>query len=192
MPHLIGKRIVLREYRMEDLPHVRKWVNDPEVTDNLSDIFVYPHTTENTEAFLKMMVDGSTDSKGFVIAEKDTLNYIGQIDLHRIDWISRHAVLGIVIGRKDMQNRGIGYEAIRLMQQFVFRTLNLHRLELEVFEFNERAIRCYRKAGFREEGRMRQRLYRHGRYWDILMMGILREEFEHGAGAADPGAAGDA
>jgi RimJ/RimL family protein N-acetyltransferase len=191
MPHLIGERIVLREYRMDDLPHLRKWANDPEVTDNLSNIFVYPHSVENTQAFLKMMVDGSAESKGFIIAEKDTLDYIGQIDLHRIDWINRNAVLGIVIGRKDMQNRGIGYEAIRLLQRFAFHTLNLHRLELEVYEFNERAIRCYRKAGFREEGRMRQRLYRHGKYWDILMMGILREEFERGVGNDDPGSEGD-
>lgn len=178
MPHLIGERIVLREYRMDDLPHIRKWVNDPEVVGTLSDIFLYPQTANDTEGFLRMMVDGTAESKGFVISEKGTLAYIGQIDLHRIDWKNRNAVLGIVIGRKDLHNRGIGCEAIRLLQTFAFRSMNLHRLELEVYEFNKRAIRCYQKAGFREEGRLRRKLYRDGRYWDVLLMGILRDEYE--------------
>jgi len=188
MPHLIGERIVLREYRMEDFPHLRRWVNDPDVTDNLSEIFLYPHSEAETEAFLKMMVHGTGESRGFVIAEKESLAYIGQIDLHRIDWINRKAVMGIVIGRKDMQNKGIGGEAIRLLQRFVFHTLNLNRLELEVYECNERAIRCYRKAGFREEGRLRQRVYRKGKYWDVLVMAVLKEEFEREESKRNPGA----
>ena len=63
--------------------------------------------------------------------------------------------------------------------------MNLHRVDLQVFEFNERAIASYRKVGFREEGRLRQHMYRDGRYWDIIHMGILRHEFmgqEQGTG----------
>lgn len=181
MPHLTGERIVLREYRMEDLPDIRKWVNDPDVVDCLSDVFLYPQTVKDTERFVTAMVEGTADSKGFVIAEKDTLAYIGQIDLHEIDWKNRKAVLGIVIGRKDLHSRGIGTEAIRLLLNFAFHTLNLHRVELEVLAFNERAMNSYRKAGFKEEGRLRQRFYRHGQYWDVVMMGILREEFANGS-----------
>ncbi|GJM72928.1 hypothetical protein HMSSN036_51440 [Paenibacillus macerans] len=109
-----------------------------------------------------MTMEGKTGSKGFVIAEKDTLEYIGQIDLHKIDWQNRSAVLGIVIGRKELLGQGYGREAIELMKRFVFERLNLNRLELEVLDFNERAYRCYLGCGFKEEGRLRQKEFKTG------------------------------
>jgi hypothetical protein len=76
MPHLIGERIVLREYCQEDVPDIRKWVNDPGITRGLSDIFTYPHSQANSESFVQMMIDGSSEMEGFVIAHKDTLDYM--------------------------------------------------------------------------------------------------------------------
>ncbi|MHB0864222.1 GNAT family N-acetyltransferase [Paenibacillus sp. SEL3] len=178
MPHIIGKRVVLREYRQEDIPDIRKWVNDPEITRGLSDVFIYPHSQVNSESFVQMMIDGNPEIKGFVIAHKDTLDYIGQLDLFKINWVNRHATLGIVIGRDGDLGKGYGREAIRLLQKFAFHTLNLHRLELEVYAFNERAHRCYLASGFKEEGRLREKLFREGRYYDIIQMGILRSEYE--------------
>lgn len=177
MPHIHGNRITLREYRMEDLPYIRQWVIDEEITGTLSGIFTFPHTLHETESFLKMTMEGKTGSKGFVIAEKDTLEYIGQIDLHKIDWQNRSAVLGIVIGRKELLGQGYGREAIELMKRFVFERLNLNRLELEVLDFNERAYRCYLGCGFKEEGRLRQKEFKNGRYSDIIIMSVLAEEF---------------
>lgn len=177
MPHVIGERITLREYRMEDLPHIRSWVNDEEITDTLSDIFLYPQTYRNSEAFLQSMLDGSSNSKGFVMADKDTLDYIGQSDLLKFDWKNRSAVLGIVIGRKDRLGQGYGREAIQLLLRFAFEELNLNRIELEVISFNERAYRCYLSCGFKEEGRLRQKVFKHGRYHDLIVMGVLAEEY---------------
>ncbi|MBJ8192941.1 GNAT family N-acetyltransferase, partial [Bacillus cereus] len=93
-------------------------------------------------SFVQMMIDGNPEIKGFVIAHKDTLDYIGQLDLFKINWVNRHATLGVVIGRDGDLGKGYGREAIRLLQKFAFHTLNLHRLELEVYAFNERAHRC--------------------------------------------------
>lgn len=177
MPHLIGKRIVLREYQATDLSYMRQWVNDPEITTMLSDIFLYPHSQQETESFLKMMMEGSS-FKGFVIADKDSGEYIGQIDLPRVDWKNRNATLGIVIGRKEYLGKGYGSESIRLLQNFVFHSLNLQRLELEVFEYNKRAYQCYLKCGFKEEGRLRNKIFRDGKYWDVIFMSILESEFE--------------
>jgi RimJ/RimL family protein N-acetyltransferase len=64
------------------------------------------------------------------------------------------------------------------LMHFVFRDLNLNRLELDVYAYNERAYKCYLKCGFKEEGRMRKKLFRDGKYWDVIKMSILREEFE--------------
>jgi len=159
------------------LPYIRNWVNDPEITNYLSNIFLYPHTVNETEKFLNAMLEGKANMKGFVIAYKDTEEYIGQIDLINIDWINRIGAIGIVIGNKENLNKGYGTEAIKLLQEFAFNKLNLHKLELEVRAYNKRAINCYKKCRFKEEGRIRENFYINGEYTDTLFMGILKREW---------------
>lgn len=178
MAYLYGARIMLREYRPQDLPYMRAWVNNPAITSSLSDVFLYPHTLQETEQFLQRAMEGEESHRGFVLAHRDTEAYIGQIDLFEIDWKNRTAEMGIVIADPADHGRGYGREAIGVLQQFVFHELNLHRLQLEVHEDNAAALACYRHCGFREEGRLRQRHYRHGRYTDLVLMGILRMEYE--------------
>ncbi len=176
MPHILGKRILLREYRLSDLPELRKWVNDPLVTEGLSDIFLFPHTQEATEGFLASLLEGRTESRDFIVAENPSERFLGQISLQRIDWKNRYAVLSIVFPREH-QGKGYGTEALRLLLRFVFDELGLNRLELLVHDDNAPAIRCYERCGFREEGRFRQQFFRHGRFQDILVMAILADEY---------------
>ncbi|OAB38631.1 acetyltransferase [Paenibacillus macquariensis subsp. defensor] len=178
MPQIFGDRIVLREYRDSDLDHIRQWVNDPEITNTLSDNFLYPHSKYETESFFRMMVEGKSSNKSFIIAVKDSLEYIGQIDLYKIDWKNRFAHLAVVIGRKEYLGKGYGSDAIRILQKFTFEELNLNRIELEVYEYNERAYKCYLKCGFKEEGRYRNKIYNKGKYRDSICMSILRSEYE--------------
>jgi RimJ/RimL family protein N-acetyltransferase len=178
MPHIFGDRIVLREYQLSDLNFIRQWVNDPELTNTLSDNFLFPHSKYETESFLNMMVEGKSSSKSFVIAVKESQEYIGQIDLYKIDWKNRFAFLAVVIGRKEYLGKGYGSEAIRTIQKFAFEELNLNRIELEVYEYNERAYKCYLKCGFSEEGRYRKKIYRKGKYLDAICMSILRSEYK--------------
>jgi RimJ/RimL family protein N-acetyltransferase len=178
MPHITGKRIVLREYLIEDLPYMREWVNDPEITSYLADSFTFPHSLYETENFLRMMIEGRGENKGFVIAERDSNAYLGQIDLHHMDYKNRCSSLGIVIGRKEHTNQGYGKEAVTLLTWFAFQSLNLNRLELDVYDFNERAYRCYLGCGFKEEGRLRQKIYRDGKFRDVIKMALLKEEYE--------------
>lgn len=177
MPIILGERIILREYRKEDLKDIREWVNDPEVVENMSDIFLYPHTLTQTENWLTAQLEGK-GHQGFVIAHKDSQEYIGQIDFIEIDWRNRVGEIGIVIGAAANRGQGFGSEAIRLLQQFAFDTLNLNKIELKVHDYNERAFRCYLKCGFREEGRLREGFYKQGRYTDYILMGILKREYE--------------
>ncbi|MFC5467527.1 GNAT family N-acetyltransferase [Cohnella suwonensis] len=178
MSRLLGGRIMLREYRKDDLPWIRKWVNDPNIVEHLSDIFLYPHAEQSTEAFLDAMLAGDEDSRGFVIADLRTEAYIGQINLDSIDWKNRVGKVGIVIGSTDDFGQGYGTEAMRLLVDFAFLEMNLNRLELEVYEFNERAIRSYVSSGFREEGRLRERFYKKGRYVDVVQMGVLKSDWK--------------
>ncbi|SIS80894.1 Acetyltransferase (GNAT) family protein [Kroppenstedtia eburnea] len=66
---------------------------------------------------------------------------------------------------------------MEILLRFIFEEMNLHKVKLEVFEFNPRAIRVYEKCGFRQEGRLREEIFRYGRYHDVLVMGLLQEEY---------------
>ena len=178
MSILIGERIILRDYRQDDLIHMRNWVNDHDITKYLSNVFLYPHSIYDTENFLEFMMKGSINTKGFVIAHKNTEEYIGQLDLLKIDWPNRKAAIGITIGTKENLGNGYGTEAIGVLQEFAFNKLNLHKLELEVREFNHRAIACYKKCGFIEEGRLRDDFYVDGAYSDTIVMGVLKKGWE--------------
>ena len=104
--------------------------------------------------------------------------HIGNIGLHEIDYKDGKATLGIMIGEKGCWDQGYGTDAVRALLRFAFQELNLHRVSLEVFDFNERAIRCYEKCGFRKEGVLRESVFRSGRYQNEILMSILRQEFE--------------
>ena len=86
--------------------------------------------------------------------------------------------MAIGIGEPDAWNKGYGSEAMRLMLRYGFEELNLNRVSLGVFSANPRGIRSYEKCGFVHEGRMREFARRDGQYWDLVFMGILREEWE--------------
>lgn len=177
MPKLTGERIVLREYRAEDLGEIRKWVNDPATTRYLSTRFWPAQSMDDSRAFLERMMQTGLGAFNFVIASRDNERYIGQIDLFRVNWQLRCAELGMVIG--DVSDRGMGYgqEALRLIEGFVFDTLGLERLELEVHMDNEAALSCYQKAGFFLEGVKRHAYFMDGKFCNVGMMSILREEY---------------
>ncbi|MDX1435215.1 MAG: GNAT family protein [Anaerolineales bacterium] len=103
---------------------------------------------------------------------------IGFVDLGYRFWQQGNAWVGIGIGDRDDWSKGYGTEAMQLLLAYAFDELNLHRVSLGVFEFNPRARRSYEKAGFKVEGRERAFINRDGRRWDVVIMGILRHEWE--------------
>jgi len=112
-----------------------------------------------------------------VFAIRNPERLIGTCQLHTIDPIHRSAELQIRIGVEGDRGRGIGTEAVRLLLHHGFHDLNLNRVFLHVFAGNERAIRAYEKVGFKREGILRQAAHIDGRYVDVLVMGVVRDEF---------------
>lgn len=102
---------------------------------------------------------------------------IGFVCLAGVAWSHGDAWVGIGIGERDCWNMGYGTDALLAILRYAFTELNLHRVTLGVFDYNQRAIRSYRKAGFFEEGRERHRLHRDGEWADIVVMGVLRDEW---------------
>lgn len=175
MSRQIGEKITLREFRYEDLPDMRAWVTDPQITRFLSGPYVKPQTWEQTEEILRNMLQGGSGAN-FVIAEKESLAYLGQCNLMMPDTLARKAELAIVLSPQHI-GRGYGREALSLLVAFGFNEMNLNRIYLKVHEDNARAIRIYEDAGFRMEGRLREDAYVRGHYIDTLVMGLLRAEW---------------
>jgi RimJ/RimL family protein N-acetyltransferase len=173
-PFLVGPSIYLRPLEREDARTIVPWFNDPEVMRYL--LRYRPLTLTEEEEFLKRMAQSETDlALGIVRKGEDRL--IGATGFHHIDARCRHASFGILLGDKEAWGKGYGTEATGLMVGYAFETLNLNRVWLHVYEYNERGKRAYEKVGFRVEGRLRQDTFRDGRYWDTLVMGILRDEW---------------
>jgi RimJ/RimL family protein N-acetyltransferase len=114
----------------------------------------------------------------FSVHTLDDDKTIGMLDLSGINWTAGDAWLGVGIGEPDYWGKGYGSEAVNLLLRFGFEDLNLRRVSLTVFEYNQRAYKSYKKLGFQVEGCARQALNRFERRWDMIYMGILRDEWE--------------
>ena len=174
---LDGPRIYLSPLDMDDLERFYKWYNDPRLRQFM--LMPYPTTRTDEKEFIEKMTKGKEDIVLSIIVKKGD-RLIGNLGLHRINRVFRSAMLGIAIADPGMASRGFGTEAIRLMLDYGFRTLNLHRIELFVHDFNARAIGAYKKLGFVEEGRKREAMYSGGRYHDEILMAVLRHEWLKG------------
>jgi len=177
---LEGKRIYLRPIDMTDMDKFFRWFNDPKLRRFL--LLPFPITRMAEKEFIGRVTklkDGVVLS--IVVRKGDRL--IGNVSLFKIDTVSRKAELGVAIADLSMARKGFGTEAIGLVLEYAFRTLNLHRVWLNVHEFNSGARKAYLSLGFVEEGRQRQSYYWDGKYHDDILMGILRDGWHKERGA---------
>jgi RimJ/RimL family protein N-acetyltransferase len=170
---LVGERVYLRPLSLEDTETYFQQLFDPEVR----------RLTGTTRAFTKegihRYIDGKSQDSSTVllfICLKDTDEVIGDIALQDIDSINRNSNIRIAIA-SEYQGKGYGSEAMPLMLDYGFGILNMHRIELEVFSYNSRAIHVYEKLGFKQEGIQRDYLYYNHKYHDCIKMSILEDEF---------------
>lgn len=172
---IVGRRIVLRRHRAENLAVVSRWYRDPEVA-RLTRYQTRPMPREEVERFFQTRLLGP-DSVAYAIHVRLTDRLIGLTTFSSLDPDNGSVLFHITLGERDVWGQGYGTEAASMMLAHAFERLGLHRVGLSVFSFNERAIRSYEKAGFRIEGRLRDAIARDGRYWDEIQMGALRPEW---------------
>ncbi len=133
----------------------------PEVSKNLTERWMYP--------------EGMPDSLVFVIIHQERV--AGSCALKTIRWFNRKAELSLFLD-PSFHHKGIGTNALIALMKHAFYCMNFYRLEAEVIEYNEPALKLVRKLGFFEEGRLRQAKYFEGKYYDIFRFGLLKYEFE--------------
>jgi [ribosomal protein S5]-alanine N-acetyltransferase len=179
-PTLSGKSVTLRAPKSEDVADrlalgrapevVRMFGGDPDALPPL------------TEAAAQRWVDGlAAHPRAWVVEHAGRL--LGEIRLDDLDQHDRRARLAVGLYDPAKLGIGLGREAIRLVLEYAFGELGLHRISLRVVAYNVRAIRCYSACGFIEEGREREAAHVAGEWHDDVIMGLLSREFGRGLGS---------
>ncbi len=161
----------------KDAEHFARWGQDSEFLRLMDSELALPQSVkEAKEAIVKWMETERPDAFNFLIRARDDDKPLGFIGLNGIRWNHGDTFVGIGLGEREYWGKGYGTDAMRVILRYAFTELNLHRVSLSVFEYNPRAQRAYEKCGFRVEGRERQLLHRDGKRYDVIFMGILKEE----------------
>lgn len=171
---LVGQKVYLSPMCIEDAETYTKWLNDLSVTENLGT----PGRMITVNGEREWINKNQDIIFAIVKAEDDTL--IGNCGFNIIDQVRQCAEVGIFIGDGENHYKGYGTEAMKLLVDFGFDYLNLNNILLKVFAFNEGAISCYKKVGFKEIGRRRQAYYLKGKYHDEVFMDIIRADRHKG------------
>jgi RimJ/RimL family protein N-acetyltransferase len=175
---IYGKRVRLCGVEKTDVSKSYEWINDPEVNDGLA-VYLPMSLTDEEQWFENASKREQAERPLAIEARQgDGWTLIGNCGVFNIEWTHRAAELGIMIGDKSVWNKGYGTETMELLLQHGFETLNLNRIYLRVYSTNPRAMRVYEKVGFVMEGKLRQGVYRHGRYADVHLMSVLRSEWD--------------
>lgn len=174
-----GKRVRLRSFELSDLDEIMRHWNNMELRKLVGSADRGPVCRNDEEEWVRSTWKLRQERKAFTFAIETIADgkLIGGIGLFNFDWTSRSAMMGISI--YDPKNRGKGYgqESTSLVLDFAFRILNLNRVELDTFDFNKQAQKCYLNVGFKEVGRRREAHFIDGQYRDDIIMDILKEEW---------------
>jgi len=176
-----GKLVRLRGLEKSDADAMLRWASDEDVVrwHGPPD---WPATRAQQERYIERMAEADSADKAFAIATLDG-KLVGDCGLRKIDWKSRKAEFFITIGEKQFWDKGFATETLKLVSSLAFDKMNLNRLWLTALIDNPRAVRCYEKCGFVREGLLRQESYVDGKYRDVLMMALLREDHDRNRGA---------
>ena len=160
----------------EDLPVITGWSSDIEFLRMIRRGLAYPPSTEDYEGWFAEMAKRESGYP-FAIRRIEDNALVGFIIITDLFWASRHGSLIIGID-PALRGRGLGTDALRVILKYAFLEMNFNRVGLEVMSYNEAGLRAYAKAGFQQEGRLREFVYRDGVYYDVINMSILRSEWE--------------
>jgi len=172
---LKGQKTSIRPIEEDDIDAMYPWYNDQEV--NLWSSGAWPlNTLQSKDQLAVKFIDGSPDTYRYAILDENEL-FIGTLGFKEVNIPARSAALFVVIGNKTYWGKGYGTDALITFSRFLFTQWNFHRISLDTWDGNIRAIRVYEKVGFKIEGRQREARFVLGNYHDAILMGLLREEF---------------
>ncbi|MFN3390944.1 MAG: GNAT family N-acetyltransferase [Meiothermus ruber] len=170
-----GKAIRIVAVESDHLKSFLCWTYRPDVIESAFFGDPYPWTFNRAESWLEEILKDSRTRLFSILENKDD-KLVGEIILQNIDWRNRSARHAIIIGEPDWRGKGIGTEAIQLSVGYAFDGLNLHRLEADILEHNQAALKAYLKAGFSVEGIRKKAVWRSEGWANVVVVAMVREE----------------
>ena len=169
-----GEKVILREQREEDAPYFTYWFNQPQVMFQCG--FEKPASEEEIRKTITVS-HKREDSVWYTITDLDG-NIIGETGLLRMFPARHQTDLTIIIPDPEMQHKGYGTEAIRIILDMAYKKYEMHRVSIGVVGLNTDALAVYRKIGFKQEGILEEAYYWNNEYSDFVMMRILSQEWK--------------
>ena len=166
--------INLSKIKKEDMEYIYKWFSD---ADFLKYYDYYPPVPLNKQEVDKIFNDYENSNNSNVFAVRNKNTFIGVAGFDDIIEENKVATLFIGLGSENERGKGYGSETMKLLLEYGFVNLNFHRIQLNVLEFNEGAIALYEKFAFKKEGTYREFVLRDGKRYNLLLYGLLRNEW---------------
>lgn len=170
---ICGEKVNLRPLECTDLPQLVAWRNDPEIFRGFFTPF--PLSLSAQDAWFEDLLKRE-DKKLFIIENKQG-TAAGTVGFDHINWKNQRAEFGNMLVAKEHRGQGYAYDATKVALRFGFDQMNLNRIYLEVYAWNQSAVRLYQKCGFQIEGVLRQAYYAEGKFQDVVLMSVVREEW---------------
>ena len=171
-----GNLVRLRTFTEGDVLKAYSFMNDYEVIKNVNADAIFPTSLDEEEKFIFSEQEKYNLCYDFAIETLESMEFIGCCSVKDTNFKDRTCGIGIIIGNKDYWGKSYGEDAIRVLLKFIFNELNFRKVKLSVFDFNKRAINCYKKIGFIREGILKQEIYREGQYHDVINMAIFKND----------------
>lgn len=168
--------IFLREITREDVPIINSWRNDRELQTSLGSPFRFVNI-ETEQQWFDGYLNNRSSNVRCAICINETTQIVGVVYLVNIDHVSRNAEIGIMLGKKTHQDKGLGNKASIMMLDYGFSNLNLNRIYCSILEDNYRSINITKKIGCCREGTLREAVYKNGKYYNLIMFSILKHEY---------------
>ncbi|MEU3626647.1 GNAT family N-acetyltransferase [Amycolatopsis coloradensis] len=172
-PELTGENIVLAQLDESCFEPAWRALREPETIRLTGTHTVF--TEDQIRTWLASR-PGLDDRADYAILRKEDRGYLGEVVLSDFDGDNRSAAFRIALTGPDVFGKGYGTEATKLILDFAFDVVGVHRVSLEVFDFNPRAQRVYEKCGFVREGLQREALWWDGEWHDVVTMAILKND----------------
>jgi ribosomal-protein-alanine N-acetyltransferase len=178
-PFLHGKRVELEPFtqvHLED-PAYLKWLNDLETTKHLGlPGYLMPVSFEELARYYQQNVSSKNDLF-FAVIETEMQKFIGTLRIAHIDWISRVAEIGIMIGETSARGHGYASEMVQLAVNYAFNTLNLRKLIAGAHSGNLASLRSFTRLGFEQEGLFKEHYLIDGQYYDLVRLGLFQRNY---------------
>lgn len=175
---LVGEIVYLRSIEKDDLEVLRNWRNIPNFKKNFRE---YREVSKSMQIdWFENIVNGDRNTIMFAICEKQTNKLLGCCGLCYINWVQRFADISLYIGHKGLyiDNEGFAKEACKLLFDYAFNELAMHKVWTELYEYDEKKIEFYTKEfSFKKDGVLRDNHYMYGKWWDSWILSLLAREF---------------